>query len=76
MKKQISGKEIRQQFLDFFASKGHTVVRSASLVPAGDHTILFTNAGMAQFKDVFLGTDVRPYTRACDPEMYARCRQA
>src|SRR6266568_3845677 len=56
--------EIRRTFLDFFASKGHTVVPSSSLVPANDPTLLFTNAGMVQFKDVFLGLDKRPYTRA------------
>lgn len=68
----LSGKMIRQQFIDFFVGKGHTEVRSASLVPAGDQTILFTNAGMVQFKDVFLGTDVRPYTRACDTQKCMR----
>lgn len=67
-----SGNEIRQQFIDFFAGKEHTVVRSASLVPAGDKTILFTNAGMVQFKDVFLGTDKRPYTRATDSQKCMR----
>ncbi len=56
--------EIRQKFLDFFKDKGHTVVRSSSLVPANDPTLMLTNAGMVQFKDVFLGLDKRPYTRA------------
>ncbi len=56
--------EIRQKFLDFFQAKGHTVVRSSSLVPANDPTLMLTNAGMVQFKDVFLGLDKRPYTRA------------
>ena len=72
MSEQISGNEIRQQFLDFFASKGHTIVRSASLVPTGDSTLLFTNAGMVQFKDIFLGTDSRPYSRATDSQKCMR----
>ena len=57
-------KEIRRAFLDFFASRGHEVVSSSSLIPAGDPTLLFANAGMVQFKDCFLGTDKRAYTRA------------
>lgn len=72
MKSELSGNEIRQQFIDFFVKHGHTAVRSASLVPAGDQTILFTNAGMVQFKDIFLGTDKRPYTRACDSQKCMR----
>ncbi|MBE0631716.1 MAG: hypothetical protein IH603_19340, partial [Burkholderia vietnamiensis] len=56
--------EIREKFLKFFESKGHTIVRSSSLVPGNDPTLMFTNSGMVQFKDVFLGTDQRPYTRA------------
>src|SRR5215467_11259348 len=57
--------EIRRTFLDFFASKGHTIVPGSSLVPANDPTLLFTNAGMVQFKDTFLGLEQRPYKRAC-----------
>jgi alanyl-tRNA synthetase len=56
--------DIRKTFLDFFASKGHTVVASSPLVPGNDPTLMFTNSGMVQFKDVFLGTDKRPYNRA------------
>ena len=72
MSKKVSVKEIRQQFLDFFASKGHQVVASSSLVPHGDPTLLFTNAGMNQFKDVFLGFDKRPYTRATTSQKCVR----
>jgi alanyl-tRNA synthetase len=56
--------DIRKTFLDFFASKGHSVVPSSGLVPGNDPTLMFTNSGMVQFKDVFLGTDKRPYVRA------------
>ena len=56
--------DIRKTFLDFFASKGHTVVASSPLVPGNDPTLMFTNSGMVQFKDVFLGTDKRSYNRA------------
>lgn len=64
--------EIRRQFLDFFASKGHTIVPSASLIPQNDPTLIFTNAGMNQFKDVFLGTGTRPYARAVDSQKCLR----
>ncbi|MBI1625447.1 alanine--tRNA ligase [Comamonas suwonensis] len=56
--------DIRKTFLDFYASKGHAVVASSSLVPGNDPTLMFTNSGMVQFKDVFLGSDKRPYNRA------------
>ncbi len=58
--------EIRQRFLDFFAERGHEVVPSASLVPAGDQTLLFTNSGMVQFKEVLTGAETRSYKRAVD----------
>ena len=64
--------EIRQAFLDFFHSKGHQVVASSSLVPDNDPTLLFTNAGMNQFKDVFLGLDKRPYHRATTSQRCVR----
>lgn len=64
--------EIRQSFLDFFHSKGHQVVASSSLVPENDPTLLFTNAGMNQFKDVFLGLDKRPYSRATTAQRCVR----
>lgn len=64
--------EIRQKFLDFFAAKGHQIVGSSSLVPHEDPTLLFTNAGMNQFKDVFLGFDKRPYTRATTSQKCVR----
>jgi alanyl-tRNA synthetase len=64
---------IRRQFLDYFAERGHTIVPSASLVPANDPTLLFTNSGMVQFKEVFLGTDRRSYVRAADVQ---RCLRA
>ncbi len=67
-----SSNEIRLAFLDFFASKGHAIVASSSLVPHGDPTLLFTNAGMNQFKDVFLGFDKRPYTRAASSQKCVR----
>lgn len=64
--------EIRQMFLDFFHSKGHQVVASSSLVPENDQTLLFTNAGMNQFKDVFLGLEKRPYSRASTAQRCVR----
>ena len=64
----MTGHEIRQRFLDFFAERGHAVVRSSSLVPANDPTLLFTNAGMVQFKDVFLGQEKRAYSRAASSQ--------
>jgi alanyl-tRNA synthetase len=60
----ITSAEIRARFLEFFRQRGHTVVPSSSLVPANDPTLLFANAGMVQFKDVFLGLEQRPYRRA------------
>jgi alanyl-tRNA synthetase len=67
-----TGAQIRREFLDFFTQRGHTVVPSASLIPGNDPTLLFTNAGMVQFKDVFLGTDKRPYRRAADSQKCMR----
>ncbi|HWS74882.1 MAG TPA: alanine--tRNA ligase [Quisquiliibacterium sp.] len=64
--------EIREQFLRFFESKGHTIVASSPLVPANDPTLLFTNSGMVQFKDVFLGKEHRPYRRACSSQRSVR----
>lgn len=64
--------KLRQKFLKFFETKGHTVVRSSSLVPHDDPTLLFTNAGMNQFKDVFLGFDKRPYSRATTAQKCVR----
>ncbi len=65
-----SAAEIRSRFVEFFAERGHTIVPSASLVPAGDQTLLFTNSGMVQFKDALTGVEKREYTRAVD---YQRC---
>ncbi len=67
-----SGNEIRQKFLSFFESRGHRIVRSSSLVPADDPTLLFTNAGMNQFKDVFLGREKRDYARATTSQKCVR----
>ena len=68
----MTGNEIREKFLQFFESKGHRRVRSSSLVPHGDPTLLFTNAGMNQFKDVFLGLEKRDYTRATTAQKCVR----
>jgi alanyl-tRNA synthetase len=72
MTKKMTGNEIRQTFIDFFSEHGHTFVPSMSLVPGGDATLLFTNSGMVQFKDVFLGTDKRPYKRAVNSQKCMR----
>src|SRR5688500_9381476 len=68
----MTGHEIRQKFLDYFAARGHRSVRSSSLVPANDPTLLFTNAGMNQFKDVFLGMEKRDYSRAASSQKCVR----
>jgi alanyl-tRNA synthetase len=70
--KKLSGNEVREKFLEFFESKGHRRVRSSSLVPHGDPTLLFTNAGMNQFKDVFLGLEKRDYPRATTAQKCVR----
>ncbi|HBG74355.1 MAG: alanine--tRNA ligase [Chloroflexi bacterium GWB2_49_20] len=72
MQSKPSAAEIRKSFLDYFLEQGHTFVPSASLVPGGDATLLFTNAGMVQFKDVFLGTDKRSYKRATNSQKCMR----
>jgi alanyl-tRNA synthetase len=68
----VTGDQIREGFLNFFRVRGHTVVPSASLVPENDPSLLFTNAGMVQFKQVFLGNEARPYTRAVDSQKCLR----
>ncbi|MEA1888397.1 MAG: alanine--tRNA ligase [Pseudomonadota bacterium] len=68
----MKSSEIRKQFLEYFASKGHEVVASSSLVPGNDPSLLFTNAGMVQFKDVFLGNETRPYHRAASSQRCVR----
>jgi len=68
----MTSAEIRRAFLDYFARNGHQVVESSPLVPANDPTLLFTNAGMVQFKDVFLGRDKRPYSRAVSSQRCVR----
>ena len=69
---KMTSAEIRQSFLDFFREKGHALVPSSSLVPGNDPTLLFTNAGMVQFKEVFLGQEQRPYTRAASSQRCVR----
>ena len=68
----MKARDIRRGFLDFFASKGHLVVQSSSLVPVNDPTLLFVNAGMNQFKDVFLGLEKRGYLRAATAQKCVR----
>ena len=68
----MKSSEIRKQFLDYFAAKGHAIVASSPLVPGNDPTLLFTNSGMVQFKDVFLGQDRRAYTRATSSQRCVR----
>ncbi|MCU0841337.1 MAG: alanine--tRNA ligase [Thiobacillaceae bacterium] len=68
----MKSSDIRRQFLDYFASKGHAIVPSSPLVPANDPTLLFTNAGMVQFKDTFLGREQRPYARAVSSQRCVR----
>ena len=70
--RKLSGSEVRRMFLDYFVSKGHKEVHSSSLVPANDPTLLFTNAGMNQFKDVFLGIEKRDYNRATSSQKCVR----
>src|SRR5690348_4401752 len=68
----MSAADVRRAFLDYFAERGHTVVPSSSLVPGNDPTLLFTNAGMVQFKDVFLGKERRDYVRATSSQRCVR----
>jgi alanyl-tRNA synthetase len=68
----MTSAELRQAFLDYFHRQGHAIIPSSSLIPANDPTLLFTNAGMVQFKDVFLGSDQRPYSRAATAQRCVR----
>ena len=68
----VTSSQLRQAFLDFFAKRGHEIVPSSSLVPANDPTLLFTNAGMVQFKDVFLGRETRAIPRAVSSQRCVR----
>src|SRR3990167_3015490 len=68
----MTGHEIRKRFFDYFKKKGHTLVKSSSLIPSADPTLLFTNAGMVQFKDVFLGKEKRDYKRAVSSQKCVR----
>jgi alanyl-tRNA synthetase len=68
----MNSADIRSKFLEYYESQGHTIVRSSSLVPANDPTLLFTNSGMVQFKDVFLGKEQRPYKRATTSQRSVR----
>ena len=68
----MTGHEIRQKFLEYFAERGHQIVKSSPLLPANDSTLLFTNAGMNQFKDVFLGVEHRNYKRATSSQKCVR----
>jgi len=70
--KSMTSNELRQAFLEFFRDKEHEVVASSPLVPANDPTLLFTNAGMVQFKDVFLGSEQRSYNRAATSQRCVR----
>jgi alanyl-tRNA synthetase len=68
----MTGAQIRKIFLDYFKKNGHSVIESSSLVPSNDPTLMFTTAGMVQFKDVFLGKDPRSYTRASTSQKCVR----